>query len=353
MTKASLADMKKGFSQAPEPIQGIPTLQSLIKLLFHLCHCTQTQRSPASATMNLLFCAAPPDVYAFLTAEAYPAAFALFLPIVRDVPNYTECTNDNERATVKATHAVDKKTRADIVTMNTTLADVFLKALALQVRASFLQRHLCKPNIILFDMSVWFVDHYGKTMAGDREANRQCMAADWYPANDFDTLILCLFIGAAFAGCTNITMADRDIIDISLRVVKQCGMYAKEYKAWIAHKAICPRIIKTCNSFKTYWAAKITLVNQTAVPTSQYGYGMAATNNDNFVVSYGETILNFGAVYTATQESVKLQGTTIPAMQSQLNAMSQYCMALQQQATPNKHAAQQQRGASKKWCGSA
>jgi hypothetical protein len=89
--------------------------------------------------MNLLFCAAPSDVYPYLTGEAYPAAFAPFPPIVPDVPNYTECRNINEHATVKATHAINKKTRVDIITMNTTLANVFLKALSLQVCASFLQ----------------------------------------------------------------------------------------------------------------------------------------------------------------------------------------------------------------------
>ncbi len=93
--------------------------------------------------MNLLFCAAPPVVYAFLTAEAYPANFAPFPPIVPDVPDNTECTNDNKHATVKAAHAINKKMQVDIVTMNTTLADIFLKALSLQVRASFLQWHLC------------------------------------------------------------------------------------------------------------------------------------------------------------------------------------------------------------------
>jgi hypothetical protein len=51
------------------------------------------------------------------------------LPIVPDVPGYTACTNNNKRTTVKATHAINKKTRVDIITMNTTLADVFLKAL--------------------------------------------------------------------------------------------------------------------------------------------------------------------------------------------------------------------------------
>ena len=105
LTETSLADMKAGFPPALEPIQGIPTLQSLIELLFHLCRCAQTQQSPASATMNLLFCAPSQDVYAFLTTEAYLDTFAPFLPKVANVPNYTACTNDNDRATAKATHA--------------------------------------------------------------------------------------------------------------------------------------------------------------------------------------------------------------------------------------------------------
>jgi hypothetical protein len=130
-------------------------------------------------------------------------------------------------------------------------------------------------------MFVWFVDHYGKTMVEDCKANRQRMAADWHPANSFNTLVLCLFTGAVFARCTNFTMANLNIIDIGLRLFKQCGMYAEEYKAWIACEAIRPRIVKTFISFKTFWAAKITLVNQTAVPASQYGYEMAATNDND------------------------------------------------------------------------
>jgi hypothetical protein len=177
-------------------------------------------------------------MYAFLTAEAYPAAFAPFPPIVPDVPNYTACVNDNKHATVKAMHATDKKTTADIVTMNTAHADVFLKALSSQVRASFLKWHLCKPNIVFVDMFVWFVDNYGKRTVEDCKANHQRMAANWHTANGFDTLVLRLFTGMAFAGCTNFTMADHDIVGIGLRVIKQCGMYAKEYKAWIARLSI-------------------------------------------------------------------------------------------------------------------
>jgi cysteine synthase len=99
--------------------------------------------------------------------------------------------------------------------------------------------------------------------------------------------------------------------------------------------------------------AKITLVNQTSIPASQYGYRMAATNDNNFYISYGESIANFGAAYAITQESVKSQGTTIASMQGQLNAMTQYCMALQQQSTPTNHVAQHQRGTTNSWCGLA
>jgi hypothetical protein len=187
-------------------------------------------------------------------------------------------------------HAINKKTRADIITMNTALTNVFLEALSLQVRASFLQQRLHKPNIIFVDMFVWFVGYYGKTTAEDCEANHQRMAADWHLANNFNTLVLHLFTGVAFAGFANFTMANRNIAVIGLGIIKRCSMYAKEYKAWITREAICPRIIKTFDSFKTFWAAKITPVNQTTVPTSQYGYGMAATNDNDSVVSYGETI---------------------------------------------------------------
>jgi hypothetical protein len=93
-------------------------------------------------------------------------------------------------------------------------------------------------------------------------------------------------------------------------------MYGKEYKAWIAHEAIHPCIVELVDRFEMFWAAKFSLVNQTAIPASMHGYGMATVNNDNYsVASYRELTANFGAAYAATQESVKSQGATIVSMQ--------------------------------------
>jgi hypothetical protein len=199
-------------------------------------------------------------------------------------------------------------------------------------------------------MFVWFVDHHGKTTAEDCNVNQQRMAPKWHPADGLDTLVLCLFTGTAFTGCTNFTMAGHNIVDIGLHVIKQCGMYAKEYKAWIARKAISPRIVMF-DTLKTFWAAKITLVNQIAIPVSLHGYGMATVNKDKSVTSYSKLIANFGAVYATTQESVKTQGLMIVAMQGQLNTMTQYCMALQQQAPPTIYTPQQQQHTPNNHCG--
>jgi hypothetical protein len=202
--------------------------------------------------MNLLFCAAPRDVYAFLTTEAYPGAFAPFPPEVAEVPDYTACINDYDRATAKATHARNIKTRADIVMMNTALTDVFLEAMLAQVCASFQQRRLREPNIVFVDLFLWFVNQYGTTSAEDCKANRQRMAADWHPSGGFDALIIRLFTGTAFASSAGYKMNDVDIVDIGLCIIKRCGMYGEEYKAWIACSAIHPRITETFDTFKTF-----------------------------------------------------------------------------------------------------
>jgi hypothetical protein len=109
--------------------------------------------------MNLLFSAALHDVYAFLTMEAYLDAIAPFLPKVPNVPDYTTCVDNNDRATVRAMQAQNKKTLADIVTMNSALANVFLEAMLSQLRASSQQQRLRKPNIVFVYLFLWFINH--------------------------------------------------------------------------------------------------------------------------------------------------------------------------------------------------
>jgi hypothetical protein len=126
-------------------------------------------------------------------------------------------------------------------------------------------------------MFQWFIKKYGVTTAEEREENRQRMAADWQPANGFEQLVTRLFLGTSYASAARYPMEEHDIIDIGLRVIKRCGMYAKEYKAWIgmenAGKLASPRVKQTLDSFKGFWSNAITLINQTSILASQHGYG--------------------------------------------------------------------------------
>jgi hypothetical protein len=141
LTETSLTSMKTAFPTAPELVQGIPMLQSLIELMLHMCRCAQTHKMPALKGMNMLFCTAVPDLYAFFTKEAYPKAFFSFPKEVAEIPDFKNCTDVNQRETLKSTHAPAKKTRADIVTMNAALSDVFLANLP-QVDLQKLGSHL-------------------------------------------------------------------------------------------------------------------------------------------------------------------------------------------------------------------
>jgi hypothetical protein len=137
-------------------------------------------------------------------------------------------------------------------------------------------------------------------------------------------------------------MEERNIIDIGLRMIKCCGMYAKEYKAWIsmenAGQLALPCVKQTLDSFNGFWSNAITLVNQTSIPALQHGYGMAAIdNNGGSIASYGKSMANFGATYAAMQETVKSQTDSLAAIQAQLAGLQQFCMAVGQQQPPPKN----------------
>ena len=199
LTETSLTSMKLAFPLAPDPIQGIPTLASLIDLMLHICRCSQTHKTPASATMNMLFCAASPGLYSFFMNEPYPTDFFPFPTEVDTIPDFAVCTSDNECESLKATHARDQKTRADIVTMNLALADVFLANLPKAIRETYEPIRMKDPNTVFLYMFDWFIEQYGKPTSEDRKANRQQMVADWHPSEGFEPLATRLFIGASYA----------------------------------------------------------------------------------------------------------------------------------------------------------
>jgi hypothetical protein len=152
------------------------------------------------------------------------------------------------------------------------------------------------------------------------------MADNWQPTDGVEQLVMRLFLGALYASAARYPMEERNIIDISLRMIKRCGMYAKEYKAWIgiknAGQLANPCVKQTLDSFKGFRSNAITLVNQTSIPALQHGYGMAAMDDDgSSIASYSESLANFGVAYAATQETVKSQANSLSTIQAQLTGL--------------------------------
>jgi hypothetical protein len=157
LKETSVTSMKTAFPTAPEPVQGIPTLQSLIELMLHMCQCAQTHKTPASKDMNMLFCTAAPDLYALFTKEAYPKEFFPFPKEVEEVPDFKNCTDDNQCKMLKLTHALARKTRADIITMNAALSDVFLVNLPKLICNIYDPICMGLPNTVFHHMFQWFI----------------------------------------------------------------------------------------------------------------------------------------------------------------------------------------------------
>jgi hypothetical protein len=145
--------------------------------------------------------------------------------------------------------------------MNAALSDVFLVNLPKAIRKTYELIHTKQPNTVFLHMFDWFITKYGKTTTEDCEENRQRMAADWHPADGFEPLAMCLFIGASYASAARYPMDDHGVIDIGLHIIKRWGMYSEEYKP----------IVESIDSFKEYWADAITLVNQTAAQPCNMG----------------------------------------------------------------------------------
>ncbi len=176
-----------------------------------------------------------------------------------------------------------------------------------------------QPNTVFPHMFDWFITKYRRTTIKDCKENWQRMATTWHPSKGFKPLAMRLFVGASYASAARYLMDDHDVIDIGLRIIKRCGMYAKENKIWILHENTVPPIVELINSFKEYWANAIALVNQTAVPALQHGYGMIAMDNDASVAANNNSLANFGAAFAARQETMKSQADSLVAMQNQLS----------------------------------
>jgi hypothetical protein len=180
---------------------------------------------------------------------------------------------------------------------------------------------MMNPNAVFRQCFNWFVTKYGRTSAKDRETNRTAMAANWHPSMGFEVLTSPLFHGVTFVSLSGHPITDKDTVDIGVRVLNCTGLFAKEYKTWILQGNDANNVIDFA-AFKSFWENAVQIAAFTSVPTSQHGYGMAATNH-NASASLTDAVSNFGMAYAATQEALRSNTANIMAIQGQLQMLCQ------------------------------
>jgi hypothetical protein len=122
--------------------------------------------------------------------------------------------------------------------MNLAFFDVFLANLPKAICETYKPIHMKQPNTIFFHMFDWFITKYGQLTIKDCKANWQRMAATWHPSKGFKPLTTCLFIGTSYPGTARHLMDNCNVINIGMRIIKRCGVYAKEYKNWIQRENV-------------------------------------------------------------------------------------------------------------------
>jgi hypothetical protein len=131
---------------------------------------------------------------------------------------------------------------------------------------------------------------------------------------EFVVLTSRLFCGVTFASLSDHPVTDKDMVDIGVRVLNHTGLFSKEYKTWNLRGNNASKT-NDFVSFKTFWENTVPQIAACiAVPASQHGYGMAATNDDASAHLLTDEVSTFGMVYAATQESLRLNATNISAI---------------------------------------
>jgi hypothetical protein len=170
--------------------------------------------------MNLLYVAVDPSLCThYSTGKAYPHEMYPFTNNIDEVPNFTTCTNDKERAAAKTTHVILLKTQNNSSNMNTMLINSLLSLILTAFKLLYNQEQMMNPNRVFWQCFDWFVIKYGCTLAEERKNNWMAMAANWHPLMGFEVLTLRLFCGITFVSLSGHPITDQDTINIGVWVL--------------------------------------------------------------------------------------------------------------------------------------
>ena len=90
----------------------------------------------------------------------------------------------------------------------------------------------------------------------------------WSLQDVYEKLQLHIEDGNIYAMFAGQTISELEVVDITISVIVQTGMFGDQYEQWNEQADDS----KTWNDFKTFWKAKIKLKKNTTMNADQFGF---------------------------------------------------------------------------------
>ena len=240
-------------------IAGHPRCHSLMSLLSELT--AQLRRIPCEYSDNgYLFLGIPEADYLLLTGEQIAPPM--------QPPDFPQLDPNGTEAQHRQVQLMWDKQFAQwntVKNINLELIEAARSAMEPSyARSSVTLVGTTNTNVFL----EWFNNLFGKwgiPTPEDIEINDRRMKAPWDPATrDFEDVLRQIEDSAIFARLIRKPKSDHDLLNAGLLVVKGCGMFANEVKAW----NLLPEADKTWANFKTFFSEQLLACHLAGVSTT-------------------------------------------------------------------------------------
>ena len=319
------ADMLAAFPyKSLPPIQGKPTLHTLLQTLKLLCKCSQKIKS-GLGPLGYLFVALPVVHYQRFTAVP------LVLPgPTPQLPTYPAGTNTSTRDNIKLTWQAHKAENDNIRNMNEALLTLFLAAIDPAYK-----RHLENDLVGVTQQNFWdvfssFLDKYGRVTPIDHEQNLIRMKRNWDAQEPIETLFAQINDANEYSIFAGTPFQEHDLIQAAEMLVLRTGQFSQEYKDWRA----LPDNLRTWNGFQDWWQRAYNLKEETNITASDLNYAANLQKDDDEDTLDTSSLTHFGEAFAANSTVISqlseanntmnetLQGN-IMSLQGQIESMNQ------------------------------
>mmetsp|Transcript_14753 Transcript_14753/g.20914 ORF Transcript_14753/g.20914 Transcript_14753/m.20914 type:complete len:541 (+) Transcript_14753:121-1743(+) len=291
-------EVSKSFpsDSRPTPLQTTLDLKKLLDIWQHLVGCASGVRS-AFYSHGFLHLVCPAGYWSFFSNQQFPVNPTPIRP--PPVPIYDEAATDNERLTITREHEILQKEYDTAMALNTALINELCLCLG-PTNAKMVRDELrTNPSLPIMEVLDNLATEHPDTDE-DRAQNFMRMNAPWNPSDGFNALKTQIEEAAMYASLSDHDIAEWQLVDAGLKLIKNTGLFAEEVKAW----NLTPTTARSWADFKSFWKVQIKNVKAcggTSGVNLNFVNNTVAENPREYD-EFESTVQNFSAASAAQSE---------------------------------------------------